>query len=97
MKSRKILDDVVGEFRVILEKYEGGQSVHDYDIPRQSWRRGVKFIEHFGVERALDLIDQRAEQSADRGDYDTAWRWRTLITAIHAIVEEERLPGEGSH
>jgi hypothetical protein len=54
-------------------------------------------MEHFGVEQALDLIDQRAERAANRGDYDTARRWRTLITAIHATQEEERLPGDETH
>jgi hypothetical protein len=97
MKSRKILDDVVGGLRLTIEMYEGDPTLHDYGIPRQSWIRGVKLMKHFGTERALELIDQRAERAADRGDYDTARRWRTLITAIHAIQEDEGLFGEKSH
>jgi hypothetical protein len=41
-------------------------------------------MKHFGVGRALNLIDQRAEWAAERGDYDTARRWRELITAIQS-------------
>jgi hypothetical protein len=36
------------------------------------------------MERALDLIDQRTEWAAVRNDYDTARRWRDLITAIQS-------------
>lgn len=96
-KSRKILDEVIGSFRVKLEVSEGEPSLRDYGLGRQAWIRGVKFIRHFGAEQALDLIDQRAERAGDRGDYDTARRWRTLITAIHAIQEDERLAGDNTH
>jgi hypothetical protein len=99
MTTRKILDEMIGDFRLELEVIEGdpGPGPHDYGIPRQCWIRGVKFIKHFGAERALDLIDERAERAADRKDFDTARRWRTLITAIHAVQEDERLRGESSH
>jgi hypothetical protein len=97
MKTRKILDEVVGDFRITLDSLENDVGLHDYRIPRQAWLRGVKFMKHFGAEQALDLIDQRAERAADRGDYDAARRWRNLITAIHAIQEDERLPGDNVH
>jgi hypothetical protein len=97
MKVKKILDDVVGKFRIKLEVYEGDPALHDYGISRQSWIRGAKFMKHFGAEQALELIDQRAERAADRGNYNTARRWRTLITAIHAIQEDEQLPGDKVH
>jgi hypothetical protein len=97
MKSKKILDDVAGGIRLTIEMYEDDPTLHDYGIPRQSWIRGVKLMKHFGAERALELIDQRAERAADRRDYDTARRWRTLITAIHAIQEDEHLSGENTH
>jgi len=69
----------------------------DYGIPRQSWFRGVRLMKNFGADQALGLIDQRAERAADRGDFDTARRWRTLITAIHAIQEDERIRGDSVH
>ena len=79
MKSRKLLDGVVGRFRILLATYEDGNpGLHDYGIPRLSWIRGVKFMQHFGAERALDVIDERANRAADRGDYESARRWRTL-------------------
>jgi hypothetical protein len=97
MKSWKILDEIIGRFRVKLEVSDADPTLHDYGISRQTWIRGVKLMNHFGAEQALDLIDQRAERAADRRDFDTARRWRTLITAIHAIQEDERLPGENTH
>jgi hypothetical protein len=54
-------------------------------------------MKNFGADQALGLIDQRAERAADRGDFDTARRWRTLITAIHAIQEDERIRGDSVH
>ena len=97
MKSKKILDETIGDFRIILEVIERDPVFHDYGLPRQSWVRGVKFMKHFGSDRALQLVDERAERAAHRGDYETARRWRTLITAMHAVQENERLFGEGLH
>lgn len=97
MKRRKILDEVVSNVRIMLELMEADAGIHDYGIPRQAWLRGVKFMQHFGAEQALELIDRRAERAAERGDYDTARRWRDLITAIHAVQEDERLPGDNVH
>jgi len=97
MKRRKILDEVAGDFRIKLESSENDLGLHDYGIPRQAWLRGVKFMQHFGAEQALEVIDQRAERAASRGDYDTARRWRELITAIHAMQEDEHLPGDNVH
>jgi len=54
-------------------------------------------MNHFGIEHALDLIDERAERATERGDLKTARRWRDLITAIHAIERDERLPGDEMH
>ena len=97
MRPRKILDEVVGDFRIRLESIQADPGIHDYGIPHRAWRRGVKFMQHFGAEQALEVIDQRAERAAERGDYDSARRWRDLITAIHAIQEDERLPGDNAH
>jgi hypothetical protein len=85
------------KFWITIEEFEGDRWVHDYGIPRTAWIRAVRFLNRFGSEKALDLIDQRAEQAADRGDYETARRWRNLITAIHAIEGDERLRGDKLH
>ena len=100
MKVRKILDKLIGEARVKLEIIEAGPEpgvVHDYGIPRMAWIRGLAFMKHFGAERALEVIDERANRAGDRRDFDSARRWRTLITAIHAMQEEEHLPGDNTH
>lgn len=97
MKAKKILDEAIGAFRIRLESIDADQRMHDYGIPRQAWRRGVKFMQYFGAERALDIIDQRAERAVELGNYDAARRWRDLITAIHAMQEDERLPGDNVH
>jgi len=97
MKSKKILDETVAGCRIVLEAIEGEPTVHDYGIPRQAWIRGVKIMNSFGAEQALTLIDERANRAADRGDYDTARRWRNLITAIHAIQEDDPLLGQEIH
>jgi hypothetical protein len=81
-------------YHLKLEIQEGSVTCHDYGIRRTTWLRAIKFMDHFGPRQALEVIDQRAERAADRGDYKTASRWRCLITAIHAIQEEDRLWGE---
>jgi neutral trehalase len=97
MKVRKVLRDVVGDFEIKLEMIEGHAALHDYGLPRQTWRRGAKFMQRLGADRALRAIDERAERAANRGDYDTARRWRDVMAAIHAIETDERLPGDNKH
>jgi hypothetical protein len=97
MKTKMILDEVIDGMRVKLEVIEDAAILHDYGISHQSWRRGAMLRGRFGTERALALIDQRAEQASDRNDHDTARRWRELITAIHALTEDERLIGQRDH
>jgi hypothetical protein len=98
MKSRETLDTMTGHVRATVEVIEGEPAtIHDYGIPRQAWIRGVKLMKHFGSDKALGLIDQRAERAADRGDYEAARRWRELIIAIHAIEADERLLGDNVH
>lgn len=93
MKRKTLLDDD----RVKLETSENDPGLHDYGIPHQAWRRGASFTKRFGAGRALELADQRAERAADRGDYESARRWRDLMAAIHAIQEDERLAGDKIH
>jgi hypothetical protein len=67
MKTKRLLDEVVGNFRVKLETIDANSGLRNYSIPRQAWIRGVRLLNHFGAEKALDVIDQRAERAADRG------------------------------
>jgi excinuclease UvrABC nuclease subunit len=88
---------LLDEDGIKLEVIENDLGLHEYGISRQTWRRGVRFMNVFGAEQALEMIDRRAERATERGDYETARRWRDLITAIHAIQEDERLPGDNVH
>ncbi len=98
VKIKRILDFVEGDFRYVMETLEDDHpAVHDYGVPRRVWARAIKFMRHFGVDRALEIIDERAMRAGDRRDFETSRRWRELITAIHAMTEEERLPGENTH
>ena len=97
MATRKLLDWRDENFRVLLEVIDAGGGLHDYGISRQAWHRAVNFIKHYGPDRALEVIDQRAERAADRRDFETSRRWRELIVAIHALQEEEQLPGDNIH
>jgi hypothetical protein len=97
MKIRKILDEVGGRARLKMEIFEGERAPHDYGISRMAWLRGAKLMKHHGPDKALELIDERAERAADRGDFETSRRWRSLITAIHAIEEDEPLAGDRVH
>ena len=97
MAIKRILNDVVQGVRITIEEIEGDPGLHDYGLSRMAWIRAATFLNRFGSEKALDLIDRRAERAADRGDYDTARRWRDLIAAIHAIEEDERLLGDRLH
>jgi hypothetical protein len=97
MMSSKRVDEMSRKFRITIEEFEGDPGLHDYGLPRMAWVRAARFLNHFGSEKALDLIDQRAERAADRADYETARRWRDLIAAIHAIEEDERLLGDKLH
>src|SRR5262249_2679824 len=98
MKSRKT-ELRSGRVRLIIESFENDEpSLHDYGLKRSaSWLRAVKFMKHFGSAEALRLIDSRAERAIERGDLATCERWRTLITAIHAVEEDELSLGDRLH
>jgi hypothetical protein len=83
-------------FLVLLESTDG-VVVALRALPRRTWHRAVRFVRCYGVEDALDMINHRAEVAAEKSDYATSARWRTLITAIHAMTEPEFLPGERVH
>ncbi len=97
MAKKKMRVDTAGRIRISIEEIEGEPGLHDYGIPRQAWIRGAKLMKRFGSDKAVALIDQRAERAADRGYYEAARRWRDLITAIHAIEADERFLGDNVH
>ena len=50
------------ELQVLLEVSEGDPSVHDHGLPRMAWTRAVRLITRYESDKALDLIDERAER-----------------------------------
>ena len=67
------------------------------DISPQVWRRAARFVDLFGPERSLQLLDQRAERALLAGRVSSACNWRNLMVAVHAMSEEEREDGERDH
>jgi hypothetical protein len=80
--------------KISAVEYEGDGNAELYPLPRQTWLRAIKLVRHHGALRALELIDERAWKAFERGDDKTSRRWRDLIIAIHAIEEDELIPGE---
>lgn len=98
MKVRRILDFETEDARAIIEIFESeNPALHDYGLPREDWVRAIKLMKSFGFEKVLDMIDARAERLAERGDLKVCVRLRGLITAIHAMTEQELLPGDKIH
>ncbi|MCW5684208.1 MAG: hypothetical protein KIT85_07400 [Pseudolabrys sp.] len=87
----------VGNIHITIEQIGAEASLHDYGLTRKTWLTGVRLLNRYGADMALEKIDARAEKAADRGDYRTARRWRDVITAIHAMTEIEKLPGDETH
>jgi hypothetical protein len=75
-------------------EYEGDGDAIVYPLARQTWYRGISLVKRYGSARALELIDERAWKAFQRGDDGTSRRWRDLIIAIHAMEEDELVPGE---
>lgn len=88
----------VGAVKVSVELYENDESrLHDYGLTPATWRRAAKFLKVLGGDKALDLMDERAERALVRGDFDTCERWRNLMAAIHAIEEGTPLASDRVH
>jgi hypothetical protein len=81
----------------VIELIQGDNSPHDYPFPGRTWRRGSRMIDRFGVDGALERLDERAERAAVRDDFLTAERWRDIMAVIHAIANEDPLPGDSYH
>jgi len=94
--TKAILPSVIG-YRRIRGRWPGIAASVRRSIDIHLEDSAARLINHYGSEEALDLIDERANRASNRGDYETARRWRTLITAIHAIENDEPLPGDKRH
>ena len=94
---KKLLDIRAGQARMRLFKFENPSGPHIYPIPPSAWRRAIALVKVMGSEAARYKIDERAMRAYDRGDSNTARRWRDLLVAIHAIELETPLGGEPVH
>lgn len=61
---------------------------HVYPMPPRTWRRASRIINRYGVDVALELLDTRADRAVERGDIPSAVRWRDVMAAIHAIIND---------
>ena len=70
---------------------------HDYGLSRPVWIRACSIMSRHGFERALSIMDAKAERAFDRGDLATCVRWRALMAAVHAIGSDDPLPCDRVH
>jgi hypothetical protein len=96
--KRKKSEYVAGKYRVTLESIVDDSSrLHDYGFNRSTWHRGVRLMERFGSDRALELMDSMAERALGRGDLGMCCKWRDLMGVIHAIEADEPQPNDRIH
>lgn len=50
-----------------------------------------------GSDRALELMDARADRALARGDLAMCHKWRDLMGVIHAIESDEPQPTDRVH
>ncbi len=67
---------------------------HVYPMPPRTWRRASRIIDRYGADTALEVLDARAEKAVERGDIPSAVRWRDVMAAIHAVINDTPLEGE---
>lgn len=94
MKWKRLWELNRGPVRIGVDVATGEPAPPEYPIARTTWKRAIRLVRQFGSQRARELIDERAWRAFNRGDDDTSRRWRDLIIAIHAMEEDELLPGE---
>ncbi len=70
---------------------------HVYPMPPRTWRRASRIIDRYGADAALELLDARAEKAFERGDIPSAVRWRDVMAAIHATINDTPLEGDSRH
>jgi hypothetical protein len=67
---------------------------HIYPMPPRTWRRASRIMNRYGAVVALELLDARAERAFKRGDIPGAVRWRDLMAAIHATINDNPMEGD---
>lgn len=87
----------VGRAVVRIEMIPGEGAVCEWDPPPRTWRRASRFVDLLGPDKALELMDERAERAMFDGRPEAALLWRDLMVAVHRMSREERLGDERDH
>ncbi|WP_256752330.1 hypothetical protein [Mesorhizobium sp. Mes31] len=96
--KRKKSEFKVGRYDVTIESMVDSTSrLHDYGFGRETWYRGVKMMQRYGSDKALELMDDRADRALARSDIVTCQKWRDLMAVIHAIENDEPQPIDRIH
>lgn len=96
--KRKKSEHVVGKYHITVEfVVDDSSRLHDYGFDHSKWHRGVKLMKHFGSDRALELMDLKAERAFRRGDVNMCRKWRDLMGVIHAVEADEPQPNDRIH
>lgn len=96
--KRKKTDFVVGKYDVTIESIvDDASRLHDYGFSRSTWYRGANLMRRLGSDRALELMDERADRALARGDLAMCHKWRDLMGVIHAIESDEPQPTDRLH
>lgn len=96
--KRKKSEYVVGKYDVTIESIVDDVSrLHDYGFSRSTWYRGANLMRRLGSDRALELMDAKADRALSRGDLAMCHKWRDLMAVIHAIESDEPQPTDRVH
>ncbi|BAV46778.1 Long-chain-fatty-acid CoA ligase [Mesorhizobium loti] len=88
----------VGPYEVTIESVVDRESrLHDYGFEKATWHRGVRIMQRYGSDKALELMDERADRALARNDVKRCHRWRDLMAVIHAIENDEPQPTDRVH
>lgn len=97
MKREKATYDL-GDAELTVEMIVNDESrLHDYGIRRSAWFRGLRIMNKYGAEEALERLDERANRCYERKDIPMCYRLRDLMVAIHAMTEDEVQPNDRVH
>lgn len=88
----------VGNYDITIESIMDKTSrLHDYGFNRSTWHRGANLMRRLGSDRALELMDARADRALASGHLATCHKWRDLMAVIHAIESDEPQPTDRVH
>ncbi|ESW86045.1 hypothetical protein X770_20855 [Mesorhizobium sp. LSJC269B00] len=88
----------VGPYDVTIDStIDNASRLHDYGFDRATWHRGVRMMQRYGSDNALELMDDRADRALARSDIATCQKWRELMAVIHAIENDEPQPIDRIH